>query len=156
MELRIRNLHANDFAGLRELVQQVHNLHLSKRPDIFGDVDPLSLEYFEYILKDESTITLVAELDGQIVGYCILIIKKPSSNPLMKPRKVLFMDNLCVHENYRNQGIGKKLYLEALTRARQLGADSLELSVWSFNENAIEFYKAMGMTEKIITMETKI
>lgn len=34
--------------------------------------------------------------------------------------------------------------------------DSIQLSVWNFNKDAIEFYKSMGMTVRNIKMELEV
>ena len=37
----------SDYAGVRKLMKQVHQLHYVNRPDIFLDGDALSQSYFE-------------------------------------------------------------------------------------------------------------
>nr|WP_304358407.1 hypothetical protein [Clostridium paraputrificum] len=41
-------------------------------------------------------------------------------------------------------------------RLREKGAVSLELMVWSFNKEAINFYESIGMAEKNKVMEYKL
>ena len=53
-------------------------------------------------------------------------------------------------------GIGTLLYNETVRLARERGADTLMLTVWAFNENALRFYKHLGMTERNINMEMKL
>ena len=65
------------------------------------------------------------------------------------------MEELCVNQVDRKSGIGKALSEEAKRLSRLRGADVMELNVWSFNTNAIDFYHAMGMTERSIIMEQK-
>ena len=58
------------------------------------------------------------------------------------------MDETC-----RGSGIGKALYRHAATYAKAEKMDALTLNVWAFNQNALEFYKAMGMQVRNMTME---
>ena len=59
-------------------------------------------------------------------------------------------------EGYKKHGIGKKLMLYAKEEAKKGNYNRLELNCWSFNENAIEFYKKIGMKEQRINLEFKI
>ncbi len=68
-------------------------------------------------------------------------------------QKTLYVDDLCVDENYQSHGIGKALLLRAKQYAEETGCANVELNVWSFNEKAIKFYEACGMTEQKRRME---
>ena len=154
MSIRIREAAEADFPAIHELMHEVHQLHLESRPDIYRDVDPLTEEYYLTMLSDS---TVLLALDGEkAAGFCVFQIRPSYSNPLLIPRKMAFMDDLCVHSDYRRQGIGKQLFEEACRMAKEDGAETLELMVWSFNENAVRFYEELGMTAKNLTMELKL
>lgn len=74
---------------------------------------------------------------------------------LLKDRYYAYIDEICIKETFRRQGLGKILFEYIYNLVKNKGADSLELGVWSFNKVALEFYKAMGMVEKNIRMEKK-
>ena len=154
--MQIRPMRAEDFDSVKEIVQQVHTLHLHNRPDIYNAVDPLDKKYFDFLLSDENTLTLVAQAEGKAVGLCVVTLRAPSENPIIKARKVAYMEDLCVEERYRRCGIGKKLFCEMRTLAQQKGAQALELMVWSFNKAAIRFYESVGLTPRSIMMEEKL
>lgn len=156
MNITIRDAAEEDFAAIQQLTRQVHSLHLTHRPDVFADVDPLGMEYFTLLLHDENTLFLVAESGGQVIGFCITVMRKPTANPLILPKVIASMDNLCVHADYRKHGAGKLLFTETLARAKRRGAEKLELQVWAFNEGAIRFYESLGMTVRSLVMETMI
>ena len=40
--------------------------------------------------------------------------------------------------------------------AKEKGCDRIELTCWSFNKNALEFYKNYGMRVQKLTMEMKV
>lgn len=154
--MMIRDLEKRDYESIKRLVMQVHKLHLSNRPDIYNDIDPLPLEYFEFLLQDEKTIALVYEMEQQTVGFCVVTLREPSKNPLMKARNVAFMEDLCVDLNFRKAGIGTALLEKAKELSKQRCADILELNVWSFNETAVQFYEKAGMKPKSMIMEQKL
>ena len=154
MKIQIREASEADFPAIHELMRQVHQLNLESRPDIYRDIDPLTEEYYLTMLSDS---TVLLALDGERAsGFCVFQLRPSYSNPLLVPRKMAFMDNLCVHWDYRRKGIGKQLFEAACRMASSDGAETLELVVWSFNENAIRFYEELGMTAKNLTMELKL
>lgn len=151
--MKLRIISENDFNGIHDLVYQVHELHVNNRSDVYNAVDPFDKEYFQFLLKDEDTIALVSEIEQQIVGFCVVTLKQPSKNPIMKTRQVAFMECLCVDKQHRKCGIGRALFNKATTLSKQKGADVMELMVWSFNNTAIKFYENMGMSPRSIIME---
>jgi ribosomal protein S18 acetylase RimI-like enzyme len=157
MGAKIRDAILEDYKYIKILINQVHNLHYSNRPDIYINTsEPLNFDEYKSILNDNKKIKLIAEYKDKAVGFCIVTIKGSSENLLLVPRKIAYMETLCVHQDYRRRGIGRLLFNEALKRVKLFDADSLELMVWSFNESAIRFYKNMGMKSQYLKMEMKI
>ena len=144
----IRKAKLNDFQGVHKLIMQVHKLHVSKRDDIYRDVDPMNFEEFKTELSNSNNIYLIAELENKIVGICFSQIKEILNNKIMKDRRLLHIEDICVDENYQKKGIGKKLYNQIVQLAKEKNIDNIELMVWGFNENAIKFYKNLGMNIK--------
>jgi ribosomal protein S18 acetylase RimI-like enzyme len=149
----IRKISEKDYDGIKKLVLQVHKLHLENCPDVYNDVDSFNKAYFDFLLKDEKTIALVSEKDTGIIGICIATLRNPSENSILKVQNVAFVEDLCVDEHYRKMGIGRALLEEMECQSKARGADVMELTVWSFNENAVNFYKTLGMSPRSITME---
>lgn len=154
--MELRELEEKDFSAVRDIVCQVHGLHVQNRPDVYRDSNPFGREYFDFLRSDADTLTLVAEEGDHIAGLCIVTFREPSQNPAVKPRHVAFMEDLCVDEGWRRRGVGTQLFREAAAQARQRGAETLELMVWSFNTSAIEFYRRMGLAPRSIIMEQKL
>ena len=151
-----RKIIERDFAGIHKLACQVHGLHVANRPDIYNNIDSFDRAYFDFLMKDPNTISLVAEQEGEVIGFCVVTLKEASKNPLLKARKVACMDKLCVDKRYRNLGIDKGLFNKARAAVQEKGYDTIELMVWSFNDSAIEFYKSMGMEPRSVIMEQKV
>ena len=152
----IRKAKISDFQGIHNLIMQVHKLHVNERNDIYKDVDPMDFEEFRTELSNSNNIYLIAELENEIVGICFSQIKEISNNKIMKNRKILHIENICVDENHQKKGIGKKLYKQIVQLAKEKNIDNIELMVWGFNKNAINFYKNLGMNIKNLKFEQKI
>ena len=61
-----------------------------------------------------------------------------------------------VAEKFRRRGIAKELFAAAEKTAKEKGAVRLDLMVWNFNEDAIGFYKAMGMDVQRFVLEKQL
>ncbi len=82
--------------------------------------------------------------------FCIF---RDNAQAVYKPFKTLFIDDLCVDDGARRQGVGRALWKYALNFARENGCYDVTLNVWSGNKSARAFYKKMGMFEKETQME---
>jgi ribosomal protein S18 acetylase RimI-like enzyme len=152
----IRKAEISDFQGVHKLIMQVHKLHVNERNDIYKDVEPMNFDEFKTELSNSNNIYLIAEFKNEIVGICFSQIKEISNNKIMKDRKILHIENICVDENHQKKGIGKKLYEQIVQLAKEKNIDNIELMVWGFNENAINFYKNLGMKIKNLKFEQKV
>lgn len=134
----------------------MHLYHVKNRPDIYKETrKTIYRSYFNELLKDEDLEILVITVDDKIVGYAILRYVDLKNIDLLKDKYFAYIDEICIREGFRRQGLGKILFEYIYTSVKNKGVDTLELGVWSFNINALEFYKAMGMVEKNIRMEKK-
>lgn len=152
----IRALKKDDFQQLRVLYKQIQDIHVKNRPDVYKDINPLTHEYFQFLLSDKNTLATVYEEDSKLIGFCVVTIKEIKDHPVMQDRKTAFMEGLCVQENYRCQGIGKQLFEDIKGRLKEKDISKLELMVWNFNESAINFYKNKGMKIRSEIMELSL
>ena len=151
----IREMNLNDYEDVRILVKQIHELHLSNRPDIYNDGESFPKEYFEKVLSDANNLNYVYVENKKIVGVLNATLQHTNPLPIIKPRTYYFIENLVVDKNHRRKGIAKKLFHYLTLKAKENNIDSIELNVWSFNIEAIKFYESMGMNIKNIRMEIK-
>ena len=151
----IRNLKLEDFDDVNNLFMQLHNSEMEQRPDLFRKIEKPTTSRawdFEASLTDKSKIMIGAEVDGKIVGFVIVQIRR-AEYKIQTPRTFAYFENIVVDENYRRQGIGTAIYQEGVKRAKEQGATSMELKVWNFNTGAIQFYQSLGMSVQSLTME---
>ena len=155
--MNIRRAVEADIPGILSLLRQVGLVHHHIRPDIFPET---TLKYDEFalleLLKDENRPIFVA-MDGEFVaGYCFCVVKNCEAGRCSIQRKELYIDDLCVDENRRGQGIAKSLYRWVCDWAKEIGCDFVTLNVWCGNDGAMKFYDAMGMKPRSIMMEAKL
>ena len=141
-------------SGMLELLGQVGQVHHRIRPDIFRDG---ALKYdenaLEALLRDENTPIFIGEEDGRVLGYCFCVFKDYRGSGVQIDRVELYIDDLCVEQSYRGQGIATALYHYVKDFARKIGCSHISLNVWCGNDNAQKFYEKMGMRPRHIIME---
>jgi GNAT superfamily N-acetyltransferase len=96
-------------------------------------------------LSQADTIFLIAEEDGQPVGYAQLLSNSreqgvEGSNP-MEIRRIYVLQEVV------GKGMGSKLMAASLNEARQRACDIVWLGVWEKNQRAIEFYSKWGFRQ---------
>lgn len=80
--------------------------------------------------------SIVAELDGSIVGMAIYFVKYSTWKG-----KGIYLDDIYVQESMRRKGIGKLLFDAVIQIAANKEANQLHWQVLNWNTPAIEFYK---------------
>lgn len=153
MEVIVRLPRLQDYERVSKIMDQVQQLHVEWRPDVYKPASPLiTMDMFEAILKDENWY--VAEADGVVVGV-LELMKRHVESPAQVMKAVLFISTMAVDEKYRGKGIGH-LFFEKVKRLKQeKGYDTIELQVNAKNRLAYEMYRKYGFTEKSINMELK-
>ena len=67
-----------------------------------------------------------------------------------------FLHHLAVHEEYRRQGIGRRLVERCLAALEDAGINKCHVYVYSRNDDAIAFWSHIGWTERIdLTMMSR-
>ena len=128
--MEIRKAAPAEIPQILKLLVQVNMVHHNGRPDLF---------------KGPATNTLL--------GYAFCILKEVKDDRLLEDCKTLYVDDLCVEETSRGNGVGKALMTHAVQYAKDCGCRNVTLNVWSFNEKAMRFYQSFGMHEQRRTME---
>ncbi len=96
---------------------------------------PWSRDSFENeIEKNNLAHYIVLEIDGVIVGYggAWYIVDEGH------------ITNVAIHNDYRKQGLGKKLVQEMIEKARKANINHMTLEVRKSNIPAITLYERMG------------
>lgn len=152
----IRYARLRDYKNICSISNELNIYHVKNRPDIYREErKAIYKSYFNELLKDEDIEVLVVTLDEKIVGYATVRYIDLKNIDLLKDRYYAYIDEICIKKAFRRQGLGKILFEYIYNLVKNKGADTLELGVWSFNKDALEFYRSMGMTEKNIRMEKK-
>ena len=150
----IRRAVEADIPSILRLLVQVNMVHHNGRPDLFkGPATKYSAEELRAIIADEETPVFVcADEQDRVLGHGFCVMQH-AGGQLMVEHTTVYIDDICVDENARGQGVGKALYEHILAFAREKGAYNVTLNVWSCNPGAMAFYEKLGLVPYKVGME---
>jgi predicted GNAT superfamily acetyltransferase len=145
----------DDAVALRPImpddVDRILEINEANVPDV-GPVDQPRLEY----LIDESAIAIAVELEGDVVGFCLVFADQSSYDSInylwfrqQYPRS-MYLDRVAFDSAAQGRGLGTALYAEVDRRLRtEHDADGLglEVNVDPPNETSLRFHDKLGFVE---------
>ncbi len=96
---------------------------------------------------------LVAELEGEIVGYTSVFAAVPNDDPDETAYTYALVRDLSVLAAHRGQGIGSALLTAAKEFAHEHGATCLRIFALAGNTGAVSLYQRFGFKPRAIELE---
>ena len=129
-ELVIRNMTIEDYDGVYDLWMSIQGFAIRSIDD--------SREGMERFLLRNPESSVVAVKDGKIVGS---ILCGHDGR-----RGCLY--HVCVHENYRMQGIGKSMVVQCMKALEREHISKVSLIAFTKNDIGNAFWKEIGWTKR--------
>ncbi len=143
-----------DREAVNAMASQVHAMHVSWRPDIYEMTSELFLEErFREAVQNRSLY--VARLADVAVGYALVKLRNYDMVGHTK-RRVMVIDEICVEESCRGQGIGMAIMADIQALAKAFGCTDMQLGVYPQNDGAVAFYQKCGFTIRSIDMQRSV
>jgi GNAT superfamily N-acetyltransferase len=144
--LVIRQATIADYDALCRVLDAGDALHRERLPNVFQKPEgPVrQRDYIIELIDDPNAGLFVAEREGHLLGALNVLLRTAPDIPLLVPRRYAVVDNVVVHRSARRTGIGRALMDAAHRWAREHGLDTVELNVFEFNQEAIQFYENLG------------
>jgi N-acetylglutamate synthase-like GNAT family acetyltransferase len=135
MDVEIREYTPDDLEACRELWRQLTQRHrdIYEDPTIGGD-DPGPYFDEHYLVDDKPAKVWVAELDGELVGLCGLLLSDGEAQ----------LEPIVVKDGERNAGIGSRLAQTAIEEAERLAVSAIVVRPVGRNVEAIRFFHREG------------
>lgn len=136
----------DDILTVCELGQILNAVHHEARPDIYTNATAefaRDKAHWLSSLQGEDRAMFLAEHGSTAVGFITVQVLRPIS-PLLQPLIVGRIGSVAVLERQRGRGVGTMLMKLAEEWARKRGANDLRLTVWAFNEQAVDLYQELG------------
>lgn len=141
----VRRAREDDIPAVLRLLTQVDMVHHRGRPDLFrGPATKYDENQLREMFSDEGTPVFVYD-DGGVRGHAFCVVCEPRQSDVLEPVRTLYIDDICVDENCRRQGVGTALFEAARAHAKALCCHNVTLNVWAGNEGAKAFYESLGM-----------
>jgi ribosomal-protein-alanine N-acetyltransferase len=126
------NVAGRDFIMIRRFKPSDLESAIELDREVFGGYDPaIFTAFYEYYPRT----TLVAEIDGRVVGFALGFKHTPLEGRIFW---------LAVRPGHQSQGIGRRLLNSLLRTFRFMGALSATLEVRISNKKAQSLYSSMG------------
>jgi GNAT superfamily N-acetyltransferase len=141
--LTIRPARLADAPSLDALFEVLDELHRQARPHVFRKPPVVRREQIwleEMIQGPDSAILLAEGIDRTIIGLAVLAVRSIAAIPIREARQLVEIIEL----EARHLGVGRCLIDAAKTWARERDIPALEVSAWSFNREATDFYRRIG------------
>src|ERR1019366_3068235 len=144
MEVKIRKAEINDLKVIQNLNHKLFLWDYGCDQTLNTDwpYQEAGVNYFEKKISGELSVCFVAEQDGHIVGYLIGHVDKKidKADTILRCE----LENIYIDEAARSEGVGRLLVQELTKWCKEKGAQSMFVSVYYHNDNAVSFYKACG------------
>ena len=106
-----------------------------------ADVAPYAAALRE--IDDAGGAVLVAELRGEVIGVCQLIVFRHLQ---ANGGRCAEIESVHVHPDHRGSGVGTALLRDAVGRARAIGCYRVQLTSNARREDAHRFYERLGFS----------
>ncbi len=153
--LTIRKATKKDFDSILNLANQ---LYKTEQPfdknikDGYYQTETGKKELLKAI-QSRKKIFLVATIENSIVGYINGFLYDKEDVYI---KKVAYLDQISVDNNYRHKGIGTKLIDAFTAKVKEKGAKYIKLNAFENNEPAIHLYSKKGFDKYSIFYMKKI
>ena len=139
----------------RDVLLRFHvSLYRGHRDQVVAQEDLPLIEYHDYeriladdlraLMSDRNAHVLIAESDGEPIGYITGRVTIESGR-LLPHRGIV--EDWYVDETARGNGVGKQLLSELGRRFKDAGCQVIESATWSGNEGARRVHDALGFRE---------
>jgi ribosomal protein S18 acetylase RimI-like enzyme len=147
ISVKIRNYTSSDAEAVKLIFKEFVKFHEKCDPCFrkLKNHDSFFIEYIDKNLKSRKAMMYVAELNNEIIGYCLGVIQnKP---PVYKSPTYGYIDNIAVLTKYQNNGIGEKLFIQMKNWFQKQKIKRIELFVAIKNEKSTNFWQKMGLSK---------
>ena len=124
-DLVIRKATMNDLPELRELYLALEEDGVRYQPEHFV-IGERTDDFFKSIFNSDTQDILVADISGKAIGFVHVMILKQKKVSCLKPQSVVYLQDLCVREDMRSEGIGTQLIRAAKDYGKEKGVDFIE------------------------------
>jgi GNAT superfamily N-acetyltransferase len=110
-------------------------------------------QYFSGLLDNRAYLVLVAEDDGEVIGY---LAGSTSEAGELRTVRSAELESMCVAPASRGRGAGEALARAFLQWAREQGAVWVTVTTYTANHGARSFYERLGFAPHAVTLGQRL
>ena len=133
-------------------LETIHRINQAAVPAVGTEtLDDLGL------IAGQSTIALVAEIDGTIGGFCLVLAPGAAYDSVNylwfseRSDDFVYLDRVAIGPEYQGHGVGRSMYAEVERLARERHPDAtqftLEVNLRPRNDQSLAFHAKLGFEE---------
>ncbi len=145
--INIRRGRNSDLDAVTQLWRSMMEMHceLDNRFEVAVGSDEAYRAYLQTILDSFDYGLFVAELNNEVIGYCIgMILTNPAVFAL---QRYGFISECMVAEKYQRDGVGHKIWDHVRRWFKRRGMTVIQLNVTPRNKKGYRFWQKVGCTE---------
>jgi ribosomal protein S18 acetylase RimI-like enzyme len=147
----IRPACTEDQGALLPLFEELDEFHRRIRPDLFRKPvgDRRESAALQDLISGPKSVLLVADSGHELLGLAAFVEKTRPATNVKRERRFVESDQLIVRSDARLLGIGRSLFVAGTLWAKGRGVSDLEVVVWSFNQQAVNFYRRLSFSPMV-------
>ncbi|NJL55195.1 GNAT family N-acetyltransferase [bacterium] len=153
--MRIRRGTVQDAETVAALQVAIHDSHVQSRPDVFKPLamtDEL-IDFTAERLSNPDCVVFIGEVSNRAIGHALVMLVRRPENVFTYEQVYALVDQIGIEPAYRGLGYGELLMRRVVDFAQEQRIPQVRLSVWTFNEGAIDFYERLGFRIHMHQME---
>ena len=153
--MRIRPYDDGDREAVVRLHEELQSFERAFRPTRAAGRAVSERQVDEYLtmLADEEATLLIAEREGQAVGYVFFLFE---GEMLETQARQVYVQDITVTASARRQGVGGALMAAVRYAAHDGGAGVIDLQVLVGNDTAAAFYERQGFKPAYVGLKAEL
>lgn len=142
----IRQAYEDDLDSICILSNEIYGDHFRSMPDNFLEPkdDFRDTPYWQCFMNVDDAIVLVAQEKEKIIGAVCAKIVVTKGIPFLAEKTRLYIGTIVVTDKHQRCGVASLLMEHVEEFSKKFNATEVLLEVMSFNQSAINFYRALG------------
>jgi ribosomal protein S18 acetylase RimI-like enzyme len=155
-DIVVRRAELRDLGDILPLWEEMMRFHAALDPRL--EVGPEGASYMRRVFREwlgsKDCWVLVAEAEGQIVGY---IVGRVADNPpVFRLQTYGHISDICVAPEWRRRGVGRRLYQALREWFKEKDLSVVQLNAAHRNSTSLAFWRAMGFEDYLHHMWKEI
>lgn len=136
----VRKVEMKDFDVIKEMANCLQKGRVLKRKDVFQKSDVfLNVDFVTLCNRSTPNTCFVYEIGEVVIGFVEVSLVVTGREKIYTERAYIKIEKIYIKEEYRRKGYATKLYQQVLKYAKKNHIKKVEISIWDFDDDAIEF-----------------